>query len=87
MDLVWQNLRYLMIAAGSVLSANVCNGCVTDPIIEQSVGAIIGIIGAVWGNYVKKGTKAVPIETALRPDVPTISAATGVVEPGKTFTK
>lgn len=83
MDLVWQNLRYLMIAVGTALSLKACNGCVTEPIIEQSVGVLIGIMGAVWGNYVKKGTKAVPIETALRPDVPTVSAATGIVEPVK----
>ena len=44
------------------------------------------LVGSVaWGNYVKFRTKAVPIATAARIDVPTVSAATGAVEPPTLF--
>ncbi len=43
----------------------------------------IGTIGAVlWGIYVKTGTTPVPIATAERKDVPTVSGATGATIPG-----
>lgn len=76
-DMVWQILRYILIAGGSFL---VGKGYVTAENVETVVGAI-GAIGTVlWGLYVKTGTKAVPAATAERPDVPTVSAATGTVQ-------
>lgn len=80
MDLFWQNLRYAMIAGGIALAAQVCNGCIGGPIVEQIVGLIFAGGAWAWGNYVKKGTKAVPDATAARSDVPTVSAATGAVQ-------
>lgn len=80
MDLVWQNLRYLLIAAGVALAARVCGGCVGGPEIETIVGLVIAGLAWVWGNYVKAGTKAVPAATAARADVPTVSGATGQKE-------
>lgn len=76
-DTLWQILRYLLIAGGSFL---VGKGYITEENVNTLIGAI-GSIGAVlWGIYVKAGTKAVPTATAARPDVPTVSAATGAVQ-------
>lgn len=76
-DIVWQILRYLLIAGGSFL---VGKGYITSENVDTVVGAI-GSIGAVlWGIYVKTGTKAVPVATAARADVPTVSGATGTVQ-------
>lgn len=85
-DLVWQNIRYLLIAAGAALAAKYCNGCIGTPIIEQAVGVIIAFGTILWGNYVKKGTKAVPEDVAASPSIPTVNPATGAVESGTKFT-
>lgn len=76
-DTVWQILRYLLIAGGSFL---VGKGYISAEQVETIVGGI-GTIGAVlWGIYVKTGTTAVPDAVAARPDIPTVSAATGSVK-------
>lgn len=77
-DTIWQILRYLLIAGGSFL---VGKGYITSENVEVIVGAIGAIGTVVWGIYVKSGTKAVPAATAARPDVPTVSGATGAVQP------
>jgi len=77
MDLVWQNLRYLLIAIGVALAGRICNGCIGGPEIEQIAGLIITGLTWAWGIYVKWDTKTVPAATAARVDIPTVSAATG----------
>ena len=77
-DTIWQILRYILIAVGSFV---VSKGWFSDEMVQSTIGAV-GTIGAViWGIYVKANTKAVPIATANRPDVPTVSGATGKVTP------
>lgn len=76
-DTIWQILRYILIAAGSFL---VGKGYVTAENVELLVGAAGTIFTVVWGLYVKAGTKAVPAATAERPDVPTVSQATGTIQ-------
>lgn len=76
-DSVWQILRYVLIGLGGFLSGK---GYITAENVELYVGAI-GSIGAIlWGLYVKAGTKSVPVATAARADVPTVSAATGAIQ-------
>lgn len=76
-DTVWQILRYLLIAVGSFATGK---GWVTADQVTAVVGAI-GTIGAVlWGLFVKSGTTAVPDKVAARPDIPTVSGATGAVQ-------
>lgn len=77
-DSIWQIVRYILIAAGSFATGK---GWVTADQVTTIVGAI-GSVGAIfWGLYVKSGTTAVPDATAARPDVPTVSAATGAIQP------
>ena len=77
-DDVWMILRYLLIAGGGIA---VGKGWITNEQLLTAVGAV-GTLGAIaWGMYVKIGTTAVPDATAARPDVPTVSAATGAVTP------
>ena len=77
-DTVWQIIRYLLIAGGGVA---VGKGWITNEQLLSAVGAV-GSLGAIgWGLFVMAGTTAVPDATAARPDVPTVSAATGAVTP------
>jgi hypothetical protein len=75
-DSVWQVVRYLLIAAGSFATGK---GWVTSDQVTSIIGAIGTLFTVAWGLYVKAGTRAVPSVTAARPDVPTVSAATGVL--------
>lgn len=76
-DTFWQIARYLLIAGGGFLTGK---GYITAEQVTTLVGAI-GSIGAVlWGLFVKAGTTAVPDAVAARPDIPTVSAATGAVK-------
>ena len=86
MDQLWQTLRYFLIGFGGYLVGkgkiapeNV--GPLADTII-QILGAIVSIASALWGLYVRFGTKSVPTKDAVRTDVPTVSTATGAVQKG-----
>lgn len=75
-DTIWQIARYILIAGGSFL---VGKGYITAENVDTIVGAI-GSVGAIlWGLFVKSGTTAVPNSVAARPDVPTVSGATGAI--------
>ncbi|ABE62252.1 conserved hypothetical protein [Nitrobacter hamburgensis X14] len=76
-DSVWQVVRYLLIAAGSFATGK---GWVTSDQVTGIIGAIGTLFTVAWGLYVKANTRAVPSVTAARPDVPTVSAATGAVK-------
>jgi hypothetical protein len=76
-DSVWQVVRYLLIAAGSFATGK---GWVTSDQVTSIIGAVGTLFTVAWGLYVKAGTKAVPSVAAARPDVPTVSAATGAIK-------
>lgn len=76
-DSLWQMIRYALIAAGSFF---VGKGYITSEQVTTIVGALGAIFPIAWGLYVKANTKAVPTATAARPDVPTVSGATGAVK-------
>ena len=78
-DTVWQILRYILIAGGGFLSGK---GYISAEQVTTLIGAIGSIGAVVWGLFVKAGTTAVPDATAARPDVPTVSAATGAITTG-----
>lgn len=84
-DQVWQTLRYVLIGFGSYLAGNgkiplADVPAYADGIIQIASGTV-ALCTVGWGLYVKFGTRAVPAKTAARADVPTVSAATGAVEP------
>lgn len=83
-DSIWMNVRYLLIMAGVALLVKYSGGLLSPESAEQIVTPVVGALIAAgtvwWGNYVRKGTKAVPIEEAKREDVHTVSPATGKVE-------
>lgn len=83
-DTIWQAIRYgLLLACGPLVS----HGYFTSDDITTAVGAIGVLFTLGWGFYVKFKTKSVPEATAARADVPTVSAATGAVEPATTVQK
>lgn len=78
-DIVWQIVRYLLIAGGAFMTGK---GWISEDQVTSIISAI-GTIGAVlWGLFVKAGTTAVPNAIAARSDVPTVSGATGAVKTG-----
>jgi hypothetical protein len=77
-DIIWQIIRYILIAAGSFATGK---GWVDADSVTQIIGALGTLFTVAWGLFVKTGTKAVPLATAARADVPTVSAATGIVKP------
>jgi hypothetical protein len=82
-DTAWQGVRYALISVGMFLAGRgkidpLMVAPLADEIIRDA-GAAVAAGTALWGFYVKWKTRAVPDATAARPDVPTVSAATGVV--------
>jgi hypothetical protein len=75
-DSVWQIVRYLLIAAGSFATGK---GWVTSDQVTGIIGAVGTLFTVAWGIYVKFGTSSIASQTAARPDVPTVSAATGAL--------
>ena len=75
-DTIWQIARYILIAGGGVA---VGKGWITNEQLLTIVGAIGSVGAIIWGLVVKSGTTAVPDAVAARPDVPTVSGATGAV--------
>jgi hypothetical protein len=90
-DTFWANVRYVLIAVGIAIAvrywgvSEASASTVVSPIVDIVLGLLIAAGSAAWGNYVKFGTKAVPVKTAERTDVPTVSAVTGKVEPGNAY--
>ncbi len=89
-DQIWVTLRYILIGGGSYLAgrgkipmADV--SAYADGIIQLLSGAT-ALAASAWGLYVRYNTRAVPASTAARRDVPTVSPATGAVEPGPSKT-
>lgn len=77
--------RYILIGGGAFLAGK---GYVTmDQVhdfadkLPTIVAGVTSAAATIWGLYVRFGTKAVPVATAARADVPTVSAATGAVKP------
>ena len=89
-DSVWVILRaVLMVGCGFAAGAGYGSMDQLTPIVEMLptlINAGIAFGNAGWAIYVRWNTRAVPAATAARKDVPTISAATGAVEPGRART-
>lgn len=79
-DMIWMFVRSLLMIGSTYLTTR---GLIT----EEQGAALIGAAGIIftlgWQAWVRWNTKAVSAETAARPDVPTLSAATGKVEDGQ----
>ena len=88
-DQFWMNIRMALISIGVGLLVKYSGGLFSPEsataIITPLAGALIAALAALWGNYVRSGTKAVPIEVAKREDVPTVSSVTGKIEPGNIY--
>jgi len=75
-DMIWQIIRYILIAAGSFATGK---GWVTADQVTSIVGALGTLFAVGWGLFVKSGTTAVPSDVAANPSIPTVSGATGAV--------
>ena len=73
-DTIWQMIRYVLLAIGGYFTNK---GVLTNDQLTAIVSALGTLFVAAWGIYVKYGTKATTADAATRPDVPTVSAATG----------
>ncbi len=75
-DTIWQIIRYALLALGGFI---INKGLITSDQLTAIIGALGTLFTAAWGIYVKYGTRATTVDTALRNDVPTVSSATGIV--------
>ena len=78
-DTIWQILRYGLIALGSWFTSK---GYVSGDQWTTIIGALGTLFPVAWGLFVKVGTKAVPVEVADKPSIPTVSGATGTINSG-----
>jgi len=88
-DSIWQFVRYLLVGFGMFL---VGYGLLAKedvvPLVDnimQLGGATVTVVTILWGLYVRFGTKAVSVVIAARKNIPTVSVATGKVEPPAQF--
>ena len=90
-DNIWVTIRDLMKIVGTMLAtAGVIEHKDAAAIFAQLdvlIPALVALAGIIWGQWVRWRTKAVPIKTAMREDVPVVSAATGQVIPGPQLTE
>jgi hypothetical protein len=77
-DTIWQIIRYGLISGFGFLTGK---GYISSEQATAIIGAIGTLFAVGWGLFVKSGTKSVPEATAARADVPTVSSATGAVQP------
>ena len=84
-DALWQTIRNGLTAAGTLMAAA---GWFDIAKVEPAVNIIMATSGiglalgtVIWTVRTSFGTKAVPIEIADRPDVPTVNPITGSSEP------
>lgn len=85
-DSGWVILRAILMAGGGFFAGK---GYVSMQEVLSFVDSLQTVIpsliatgGALWAVWVRWNTRAVPMKTAARADVPTVSAVTGMVEPG-----
>ena len=76
-ETIWQILRYALLAGGGYF---VNKGLLTNDALTSIISGFGTLFVAAWGIYVKAGTKAVPEAVANRPEIPTVSAATGATQ-------
>lgn len=90
-DQLWITLRYILIGGGSYLAGKgkipMADVSVYADGIIQILSGVTALATVAWGLYVRWNTRAVPIATAERKDVPTVNAATGATEPGSKVSK
>lgn len=86
-DIVMMLVRYGLIAAGTYMATRGWlapeDVATTVDKVMSAVGPLIAVASAIWGGYISTGTRRVPVETAERKDVPTVSPVTGQQIPGK----
>ena len=78
-DVLWQLARYGLLAIGGYFTNK---GVVDGDTVTTVVSSIGTLFTALWGVYVKYGTKAVPVAVADKPSIPTVSSVTGQINSG-----
>lgn len=89
-DNFWVLLRAILMVGGGFMAGKgwVSMADVTTFLdsLQTAIPSIVSVGAAAWAMWVRYNTRAVPLKTAQRVDVPTVSAATGALEPGPSKT-
>jgi hypothetical protein len=84
-DTLWDTFRNGLIAGGTLLAGyGWFDVAKVEPFINNAMaigGALMAVGTFAWTIWVKFGTKAVPMIVASQPEIPTVSAITGRIEP------
>lgn len=93
MDVLWTQIRNLLVAMSGILvglgvATNVEVMTFIDKVgqIIVGVGAVVYVITTAWQWWVRWNTRAVPMNIAERPSIPTVNPATGTLEGGEAVT-
>lgn len=84
-DLLWGYVRQALLAFGVALVVHYFSvpeaqaATFVNPAVELIMGILMTIVSPAWMTLVKANTKAVPLMTAKRIDVPTVSPVSGKV--------
>jgi hypothetical protein len=77
----WGAVRLVLCTVGGVMAGNSA-GAITEGEVTGLVGAAISMASIAWGIYVRWNARSVPIEVAIKPDIPVQSSLTGQVTVG-----
>ena len=76
-DLVWPLIRAFINSTGVAVMVY---AYVNEAQLEAIIGGLCALGSVLWMVYVRYNTKAVPLPTVNRLDLPTVSSATGARE-------
>jgi hypothetical protein len=86
-DIIMMLVRYGLIAGGTYMASKgwlkADDVTTTADTVQTAIGSLVAVATTIWGGYIVTGTKRVPISTADRKDVPTVSPVTGQQIPGR----
>ena len=78
---IWGLTRLVLCTVGGALASR-ADFEIGEGEIEGIVGALIALGSIGWGVYVRWSTRSVPLEVAMRPEIPVKSDLTGKVTTG-----
>ena len=78
---VWGLTRLMLCTLGGALASR-GEFDISEGEIAGIAGAVIAIASIVWGVYVRWNARSVPLEVAVRPEIPVKSDLTGQITTG-----
>jgi hypothetical protein len=78
---IWGLTRLVLCTVGGALASR-GDFDISEGEIEGVAGAVIALASICWGIYVRWNARGVPLEVAMRPEIPVKSDLTGKISRG-----